>query len=203
MSLNVCKKLDSGNIITCEGRMMHPHFYKATLPQNEKDQLKARFQGSLVFPASTVNGGGLQLLIDAVEAAAVDKWGSDYKTKYKVKKPFLKSEDQPKMVDIAAEFPVFIRCNSKERPQVITAAGKNVDDESLVYPGRWARYSVRAYAYDHPQGGKGVSLGLQNVQLLRDDERFAGGRASADSEFETVAEAGGAPKGASTAALFD
>lgn len=201
MSLNVCQKTKSGNILTCEGRMMHPHFFSPSMPKGETDKEKARYQGTLIFAANA----DLTILAEAVEAAAVEKWGADYKKKHKVKKPFLKSEDQPKMGDIAGDFPVFIRCNSKEKPQIVDASLNNVDDSKSdqVYPGRWARFSVRPYAYDHPTGGKGVSLGLQNVQLLRDDERLAGGRAQAEDDFEPVGDAGGAPKGASTAALFE
>jgi Protein of unknown function (DUF2815) len=39
-------------------------------------------------------------------------------------------------------------------------------------------------------GNRGVSFGLNNVQLLRDDESLGGNRRSADTEFEPVALSG-------------
>lgn len=193
-------KTKSGNIILPRGRLMYPFFFKPTLPQGETDQEKARYQCSVIFPSTA----DLSVLLKEVDAKAADAFGADFKTKFKVKKPFLKTEDYPKMGDLVAAFPVFVRCNSKDRPQVVRADMSNVDESQAeeVYPGRWALVSVRPYAYDHKTGGKGISLGLQNVQLLDHDERLAGARPQAQDEFEAIDGAkGGAP--ASTDALFD
>lgn len=202
-NLNSCIKTKSGNIILPRGRLSYPALFKATLPKGEKNEDKARYQTSIVFP----KGVDLTLIATEVESACIAEFGKDYKTKYKVKKPFLKSEEQPKMSDIKDDFPIFVRTNSPNRPQVVRANMTPVDagDESdEVYPGRWARVSVRVYAYDHPTGGKGVSLGLQNVQLLEHDERFGGARPQAQDEFETIADIDtGAAGGGSTDALFE
>ncbi len=193
-----CHTTKFGNVITCQGRMMYPTFFEPSLPKGETDKDKAKYQGTLIFPT----GADLTALAAAVEEAAIEKWGANYKEKHKVKKPFGKSEDQPKMSATSEDFPVFIRANSKDRPQVVSAAGKAITEEQSaeVYPGRWARFSVRAYAYDHPTGGKGVSLGLQNVQILDNDERLAGARPQASDEFSAVE---GAEEGKTADALFD
>lgn len=221
-NVNTCHPTKTGNIITCQGRLMYPDFFQPSLPRGETDESKAKYQGTLIFPT----GADLALLAEKVEEAAIEKWGAAYKQKHKVKKPFGKAEEQPKMGATAEAFPIFIRANSKDRPQVMTASGLiispdgellqrdpavtdrtaykvvgRVDIAAEVYPGRWARFSLRPYAYDHPTGGKGVSLGLQNVQILDHDERLAGARPQATDEFEAVATAGGAP--ASTDQLFD
>lgn len=184
MPLNKCELTKSGNILTAEGRGAYVAFFKPTLPQGETDKAKERFQGSLVFPKGT----DLSVLNDAVEKCAVDKWGADYKKKHKVKKPFLKVEDNPKIGLDPAEFEVFIRTNSKDKPQIVDAKMVSVGEDKAeqVYSGRWMRFSVRPYTYDHPTGGKGVSLGLQNVQLLRDDESLGGMRSKAEDDFEGV-----------------
>ncbi len=44
---------------------------------------------------------------------------------------------------------------------------------------------MTAYAWDHPSGGKGVSFSLNNVQLVREDERFDG-RKKAEEMFGEV-----------------
>jgi hypothetical protein len=195
-----CRRAASGNVITAEGRMAYVSLFKPTLPKGETDKSKERYQTSLVFPKAA----DLALLNEAVEACAVEKWGPDYKKKFKVKKPFLKTEDHPKIGLDPAEFPVFIRTNSPSRPQIVTATMKVVNDDQAeqVYSGRWASISVRPYTYDHPTGGKGVSLGLQNVQLLRDDEPLAATRVAAEAEFEPVEGAGG-EGGSGTDGLFE
>ncbi len=197
--LTKCHKTKGGNVITAEGRMAYVSLFKAVLPKDETDSEKARYQTSIAFPKNA----DLSLLIQIVEACAVEKWGADYKAKFgKIKKPFLKTEDYPKMGLDPAEFPVFIRCNSPSRPQVVNMRMDVVTDDKSdqVYSGRWASVSVRPYAWDRATG-KGVSLGLQNVQLLRDDTPLAAGRVAAEEEFEPVEGAGEATGGSD--ALFD
>lgn len=195
-----CEKTKGGNILTAEGRMAYVSFFKASLPQGETDMAKAKYQGTICFPKAA----DLALLATEVEQCAIDKWGPDYKKKYKVRKPFLKTEDHPKLGLDAEAFPVFIRCSSKDRPQIVDAKMNTIgeDKSEQVYSGRWGRYSVRPYAYDHATGGKGVSLGLQNVQVLRDDESLGGVRVSAENEFEAVDGVGG-EAGGSTDKLFE
>lgn len=197
--VNKCHLTKFGNVISAQGRMMYPEFFEPSLPKGETDASKAKYQGTLIFPKTA----DLALLAEQVEAVAIEKWGPAYKTKFKVKKPFGKAEDQPKMADTAEGYPVFVRANSKDRPQVVDAAGKPIgeDRKDEIYPGRWARFSLRPYAYDHPTGGKGVSLGLQNVQILDHDERLAGARPQASDEFEPVAAAEGVA--VTTDNLFD
>ncbi len=201
-ALNQCVKTKSGNIILPRGRMMYPSLFSPSLPQGETDPKKARYQVSVAFP----KGVDLALLAAEVEAVAVKEFGPDYKTKYKVRKPFLKAEEQPKMGDIAAGFPIFVRTNSPGRPQVVRANMSAVDEKDAydeVYAGRWARVSVRVYHYDHATGGKGISLGLQNVQLLEHDERFGGARPQAQDEFETIGDVAAGGAGGTTDALFE
>lgn len=193
-NFNECLKTASGNIITPKGRMMYPALFKPTLPMDEKDESKARYQVSLLFPKTA----DLSLLAKAIDALCVEKWGADYKTKLRVRKPFLKSEDYPKMgAEIIENFPMFIRTNSKDRPGVVRADTTNVGeaDANEVYGGRWACISVRPYAYDHKTGGKGISLGLQNVQVLDHDDVLGGSRPRPEDEFTPVGAAGngGAP----------
>lgn len=200
MPLNKCEATKSGNVITAEGRMCYVSFFEPSLPAGETDKEKAKYQGTLAFPKGT----DLSVLAAAVEACAVEKFGADYKKKERVKKPFLKVEDHPKMGLDPAEFEVFIRCSSKDRPQIVDAKMASIGEDRMrdVYSGRWGRYSVRPYAYDHKTGGKGVSLGLQNVQVLRDDEPLGGSRPRAEDDFEP-AEIGGSTAGGSTDNLFE
>lgn len=180
---NTCKLLSSGNIRLPRARLYYPHFFKPQMRKGETDQSKARYQTTVLLPKNAE----MALLLKAVEDAAIAKWGSDYAKKIKVKKPFLKTEEQPKMAELVDDYPVFLRLNSKDKPGVVFANGTTCTEEKSheVYGGRWAFVSVRAAAYE-VDGSKGVGLYLQNVQLLEDDERLGGGRVSAEAEFESI-----------------
>lgn len=195
---NACIKAPSGNVVTPGGRLCYPSLFEAKLPKGETDKEKAKFQTSMVFPKSA----DLSLLNALVEEVAVAQWGPEYKRKHKIRKPFLKTEEHPKIGVDAEAFPILIRTNSPTRPQIIRGDKSPVTEKESedVYAGRWARLSVRAYTYDHPTGGKGVSFGLQNVQLLDHDEPLAQARPAAEDEFEAV-DAGGSAMAADT--LFD
>lgn len=190
--MNNCSIASSGNVITARARMSYPSLYKKSLPAGETDPEKARYKLSLVFPKEA----DLRVLAEAVEKCAVDRWGADYKTKYaKVKKPFLFVRDHPNMGFDPDEYEMFIRTASDDRPNVIRADRTNVDEDKAeeAYAGRWARATIRPFAYDHKTGGKGISLGLQNVQLLDHADPVGRVRAAAEDEFESVGGEAGKP----------
>lgn len=64
--------------------------------------------------------------------------------------------------------------------QEISVAMGNTD---LVYPGCFMRATVTVYSYDNQ--GKGIALGLGNVQKVRDGERLDS-RTAASEDFEKV-----------------
>lgn len=190
MAILTCSKSATGNIVTPQGLLCYPNLFEAVLPKGETDPKKKRFQTSMVFPKNA----DLSLLKDAVEEAASGAFGPDYKKKHKVRKPFLRTEEHPKIGVDPEEYPVLIRSNSPSRPQIIRGdKSPVVESESEdVYGGRHARLSLRCYTYDHPTGGKGVSFGLQNVQLLDHDEPLSlMARPAAESEFEPIETSGG------------
>lgn len=177
-----CKLLSSGNIRLPCAKLYYPYFFKRQ-PNKKRPESEWKYATQLLLPA----GVDMTLVTKAVEEVAVAKFGADYAKKIKLKKPFIKTEDQPKMADLADKFPVFLRLNSNDKPGVVFASGARCDEDKSheVYGGRWAFVSVRPFSYD-VDGSKGVSLGLQNVQLLEDDERLGGGRVSAEAEFESA-----------------
>lgn len=177
-----CTKAKSGNIITPAVRLMwcrdvlKPGTRKGAKPTDE-----AKYSTGLLIPKSA----DLSLLKVAVKEAAVDKFGEKGAETIKPSKlPFKRTEDIPQLAELADEYPVFLNASAKQKPQVVDHTMNPVTDEEDVYSGRWAKVSLNAYAWSHDEGGKGVSLGLNNIQLLEHDEQLAGGRASAEDEFE-------------------
>ncbi len=168
-----CRLSNSGNIITPKGRLS---FCQSLLVAKENKNGRLIFGTSLLIPPTS----NIDLLKTAAETCAKEKWGG--KMPSKIKTPFLKAEDY----EYEGYEPgwVLIRPSAITKPGIVDASGKNVDEERDIYPGRWAVISVRAFAYD-VDGNRGVSFGLQNVQLLEHDSNIAG-RARAEDEFEAV-----------------
>ena len=143
-------------------------------------------------------GENLKHLKAAVMEAVKEKWGADAKKvseSPKFRDPF---KDQGEMVSKSGDLyagmvpgATCVTASSKEshgRPQVVDRDGKDLIDKSEVYSGAWYRATIKAYAWDHPVGGKGVSFGLQNIQKLDDGERLGGGRRAANDDFEPLEE---------------
>lgn len=182
------KILESGNVLTPKGRLVvyKNSLFTPVLPRGETDESKARYQATLLFPSDA----SLSVLKQAVKSVLDEELTPEKQKSIKVKLPFLKVEDQGRLAELADEYPVMVRCNAQYKPDVVSPKGDRVFGEEEapdeVYSGRWARMTVRAFWYDHPTGGKGVSFGLQNVQLLDHADAIAGGRVRGVDEFEPV-----------------
>lgn len=76
----------------------------------------------------------------------------------------------------------FSMANSKRRPQILDVNGNAITAENSeeFYAGCWARASVNPYAFNNI--GKGLAIGLGNIQKLGDDESFEG-FTSAEDDF--------------------
>ena len=55
-------------------------------------------------------------------------------------------------------------------------------DPDEVYSGCWGRASINFFPFN-TSGNKGIGVGLNNIQKLKDDERLGAARASAESDF--------------------
>lgn len=76
----------------------------------------------------------------------------------------------------------FSMANSKRRPAIVDVNGQPITTENSeeFYAGCWARASVNPYAFNNI--GKGLAIGLGNIQKLGDDESFEG-FTSAEDDF--------------------
>jgi hypothetical protein len=63
-------------------------------------------------------------------------------------------------------------------------------DPEELYSGAYYRASIRCFAWEHPTGGKGVSVALDNVMKIKDGEAFSG-KSSASDDFASVAPSAG------------
>jgi hypothetical protein len=185
----------TGNLMTPKCRMA----WSALLAASKMvgDDGVAKHDITLLIP----KGADIEVLKTAAAESATEKFGAKAKS-MSLRHPFRKTAEKDQLAELAEDFPLYITCRSKDRPGVVGPNGKPVDDPEQIYPGRWVRASIQAFGYEK-KGNKGVSFGLQNVQLLDHDDPLAigGGRVSAEAEFDAVEVAGDESK--SSDALFE
>lgn len=134
---------------------------------------------------------GLKALKAAVVEAAVEKFGPKAadifeKNTLKLRVP-LRDGDEENPEQEAYEGAVFANLSSKNKPGCVDLKGNPVFEDSEAYSGCYFRASVGIYAYDNKS--KGVSFGLNNVQLVKKGERLDG-RQDAATEFSEFVEGG-------------
>ena len=76
----------------------------------------------------------------------------------------------------------FMNVSCKTKPGIVDRYVQPLTDPERVYSGVYARVSLNAFGYS-AAGNKGISFGLNNVQIIKDGE-FLGGRSSADADFD-------------------
>jgi hypothetical protein len=152
---------------------------------------KTNDQGNLVYTTAILLPPGYDIdeITEALVGAAKAKWGENRSKWPTLKRPPEKVIRPAEESDWYKGFPGwhFTNLSSSTAPGIIDAMKAKVTDEKQAYAGRWARISVNPFAYDG-KGGKGVSLGLNNVQLLKHDEALAG-KPKAEDEFDEYADA--------------
>ena len=76
----------------------------------------------------------------------------------------------------------FLNCNSNQKPGIVDKDLNEILDPDEVYSGCWGRASINFFPFN-TNGNKGVGVGLNNIQKLKDDEPLGAARASAESDF--------------------
>jgi hypothetical protein len=141
---------------------------------------------SLIFdPDNETCAASLAAIEEALEAAAVTKFGPKAKSKlgkslkYPVRDADAEGKDDP-----AYAGKKFMNVRSQRRPQIVDRDMMPVVDEEEVYSGCYANVSLSVFAYD-TSGSKGVSAGLNNIQVVKKGPRLSGA-ADASEDFEAL-----------------
>ncbi len=170
-------------IITPEVILSYPHLFE---PQTPPGSTVAKYSAAIIFPAGTDLKEMKKLALEVGQS----RWK---KFADRVRKGQLNWPFRDEAEDIAEkgypEGSTFFNASSKKRPGLVSivpdpATGKPmvIDDPEQAYPGVIARVSVTFYTYD-VSGNKGVGVGLNNVQIVRDGERLDS-RLDQSDEFE-------------------
>jgi len=173
-------------ILTPVGTLYFPALYKAKGNKQVPAQAE-RFSGMLLFDKLGVASGAYQALRQGVFEALVNKFGAakanDQKFTAQCRFPFRAASE--KQYEGFENGEIFISAwapSDQKRPDVIDLQGNRVTDESLVFMGQLARFTVRPFAYD-TSGNKGVGLILEHAQIVKFDMPRLDGGVSAEQAF--------------------
>lgn len=165
-------------IITPKLRLSYPQLFTPK-KRDDDDDSEEKYSTAMIFEAGT----DLTAMKQAALDVAMSRWSNaaELIRKGKLTWPF---RDDPE--DVAEkgypEGSTFMNANTKTAPGVVNALREIVTDAKEAYAGRYAKVSLTAYSYD-VKGNRGVTFGLNNVQLLEHGERLDGRRNPQD-EFE-------------------
>lgn len=120
---------------------------------------------------------------DAMITAMASKWGKSIKLTPR-NNPLKKGADVAWLGDEFDDWYV-INVKNQYKPGVVDQQLTPITEESRIYSGCWMRFFLRAYGWQHPQGGQGVSFSLQAAQFVKDDQRLDG-RKSATEVFDRI-----------------
>lgn len=182
------KATDPMSIVTQPVRLAFPALFEPKPVAKGNPTLK--YQAALLLPPTY----DLKPIYEAVKAAMLDKWG-------KVEKiPARNNPVKPcdeKELDGYEPGWHFINVKSNFAPLVVDQKRQELIDPERIFAGCWVRAAINAYAWDHTQGGRGVSFGLNAIQLVREDTRLDGRKGATDlfDEIEVVGDAAPAKGG--------
>lgn len=133
---------------------------------------KKKFSLSMLFPKKHDR----KYLNDAVNKVAAMQWGN--KLPKNMTKPF--KDGDVVEYDGYAGMMVMSGSSSEDYPIQTLGRDKQPCPPSEIYAGCWARASITIKSYEFEKIKKGVTVYVQGVQKLSDDEEFGGRDVSED-----------------------
>lgn len=180
-------------VVTGKVRLSFPNLFKARAAEEGQDP---KFSVEILIPKTDVKT--VEKIRAAQNAAAgTDKgrktlgdnaptWGSDKFPHKKFSDTLRDGDDEDENEDRperTGHWFMNVRSSEQFKPGVVDKDRQPVLDQSEVYGGVYARVSMTAYAYS-TQGNKGITFGLNNVQVLGYGESFGAAREKAEDAFD-------------------
>lgn len=143
-----------------------------------------KYSVSLIVPKSdTVTVAKIKAAIQAAYEEGASKLrgnGKSVPPLSAIKTP-LRDGDLERPDDDAYKNAYFINANSTTAPGIVDADRQEIIDHSEVYSGVYGRASISFYAFNS-SGNRGIAVGLNNLQKIRDGEPL-GSRTRAADDF--------------------
>jgi hypothetical protein len=171
----------ANNLNTPEATLSFPVF-KAPRPQGGVMGGKMVYSCSLLFDKKAQASAEYKAMQQACIKAAKDKFGADIKLAT-LTLPF-RNAGEKEYAGYEDGF-TYISPWSEQRPGIVDHNVEDILDVGGVYAGMKVRASISPFAWANT-GRKGVSFGLNHIQVLKEGSRIDG-RVTADKAFGKVA----------------
>ena len=117
---------------------------------------------------------------EAVNDGIASKWGG--KKPANLKLPLRDGDEEKAEEAPEYEGMYFLNANSTQKPGIVDKDLNEILDPDEVYSGCWGRASINFFPFNS-NGNKGVGVGLNNIQKLKDGDHLGGVRAKAEDDF--------------------
>ena len=165
-------------------RIAYPHLFE---PYAYQDGPNPKYEATFMIPKDDEDQ--LASLRQAVKAAAARKW--EGKKPSELHNP-IKDGDELSTEAFNGHWIVVARSKPRDggggRPGVVLPNLQPANPED-IQSGDFVNADVNAYAYD-TSGNKGVSFGLNNVQLCMKGDRIGAGKSRPENVFDALQTAG-------------
>lgn len=120
-----------------------------------------------------------------IDRVALDQ----FKKKVKLNRVPLRDGNEKEDKEGYGDDVMFVNATNDKRPVVCDRDRTTLTaDDPKPYAGCYVNARIRLFAFDHPQGGKGVSASLRAVQFVKDGESFGAAPVNVEDEFEVLAD---------------
>lgn len=167
-------------------------------PVGKGDDAQLKYSTALIIPHEHPQVDKLKEMIDAIGKSKFGEgWGAikrkkptlrDYWAEYKKDRKAAEEEgDDPNEIskpDESTKNAYVLNVSSKRKPQIVDKHLQPILDDSEIFSGCWVNVSLGGFGFE-VEANKGVGFGLNNVQLVKQDERL-GGAPNADEEFDMM-----------------
>lgn len=175
--MTATKNPNPRDVITLPVRLSFPSLFVArTVKGADGSESAPKFQATLLLPPDT----DLKPYAEAIKAAMLKKWSQPIVLPSKNNPLKLADEIEVYATQFKGWRVIRAHANENSKPQVIDQRMLPVTDPNRIYSGMWVRAYLNAYGWQHPMSGKGVSFGLNAIQVVRDDDRLDGRKAAQD-----------------------
>lgn len=168
-------------VITNLVRFSYLHVFEKVKQEGDTDS-DGKYSVSLIIPKSDKETIKCirEAINNAKESAIKEKWnGKNVAVK---ESEVLHDGDEERPEDSAYANSYFLSAKCNTQPGLIDAYKNEITDSRVLYSGCYGRASVTIYGFN-VNGKKGIAVGLNNLQKLKEGEPL-GGRASAQDDFD-------------------
>lgn len=163
----------TGNYSTGPVRLSFPHLFEKHAVQAGQ---RETFNTAVLWPP----GVDYSAINNAVNDCAIGAFKQNMTPQgfvwYGLKSPFHDQAEKALKYKGYTPSAVNFGSSSEFKPRVVDPNMNDIITTERVYPGVWAIVAVNAYSFNNVS--KGVSLGLQSVMIIADDENIGGGGAT-------------------------